>query len=86
MMPKQGPRVVVTGEHVGALPETGQLVLIRAGDHVVRATVDFLMRSQQRKGGNVVGYSWALVLRDVALVDVPVGSVVTYELSDPPSV
>ena len=55
MMPKQGLRVIVTGEHVGTLPVTGQHVLIRAGDHVVRATVDFLMRSEKREGETVTG-------------------------------
>jgi hypothetical protein len=85
MMPKQGPRVVVSGEHVGALPQTGQQVVVRHGARSVPATVDFLMRSEQRAGGNVSGYAWALVLRDVALDDIAVGSVVTYEPSVPTS-
>jgi hypothetical protein len=84
MMPKQGLRVIVTGEHVGALPVTGQRVLVRAGERVVRATVDFLMRTEQREGRTVTGYSWSLTLRDVTLHDVPVGSVITYEPSDAP--
>jgi hypothetical protein len=84
MMPKQGLRVIVTGEHVGTLPVTGQHVLIRAGDHVVRATVDFLMRSEKREGETVTGYKWSLTLRDVALHDVPIGSRITYR-ADPPN-
>jgi hypothetical protein len=84
MLPKQGLRIIVTGEHVGALPATGQQVLIRTGDRLVHATVDFLMRSEKREAGKVTGYSWALTLRDVTLHDVPIGSIITYPPSDPP--
>jgi hypothetical protein len=37
------------------------------------------MRFERHEGASVSGFSWALVLRDIALDDVPVGSIVTSE-------
>jgi hypothetical protein len=81
MTPRQGPRVIVIGEHVGDTPRSGERVLVRDPDRVVSATVDCLMRFERRQGDGVSGYSWALTLRDVAVDDVTIGSVVTHEPS-----
>ncbi len=83
MNPMQGPRVVVIGDHTGAWPTNGEQVVIRDGDRIVSATVDCVMRFEQREGGDVSGYAWALALRDVALDDVVVGAVVVSEQNDP---
>jgi hypothetical protein len=80
MTPRQGPRVIVIGEHVGESPRSGEPVLVHDPDRVVSPTVDCLMRFERRQGNDVSGYSWALTLRDVAVEDVAIGSIVTRAL------
>jgi hypothetical protein len=85
MKPMQGPRVIIVGEHEGDWPIGGEPVVIRDGDRIRRATVDCLMRFEQRERGTVIGYAWGLALRNVALDDVPVGAAVTSEQPNPPT-